>query len=113
MSYIPEAESIKLESHDTADECPPHNFQLNDVIQVPQITYFENQQLDNAQSRFGFMTRKGTQAFGFIMITVICFYNIIECLENIYSQDNSPEKEDISFGMVKLQENFTNFNVSG
>jgi hypothetical protein len=111
MATNHEAQTIQLHPQDTADDCSPHNFQLTDALQ--QIRYFENQQLDNSQTKLGFLTRKGTRTLGIIMITVICFYNIIECLKNIYSQDNSPEKEDISFGMVKLQENFSNFNVSG
>jgi hypothetical protein len=57
-----------------------------------------------------FITRKATQSLGLMMIILISFYNIIECLKNIYSQDELKMNSDINLAQVKTSENSTFLN---
>jgi hypothetical protein len=86
--------------------------ELTGVVSTNPIPQREFREDEIGLSQIHFITKKATQSLAFVMLLAVCFYNIIECLKNIYHRDISEINSDFSLGMTRTHENLSLSNSS-
>jgi hypothetical protein len=86
--------------------------ELSSVVTTNAIPHREFHESESGLNQIQFITKKATQSLAFVMLMTVCFYNLIECLKNIYHRDISEINSDFSLGSVRTHENLTLSNSS-